>query len=86
MPPCSSYSEWVLVLVLVLSGSKAPSAVFVRPAGLDMRVRIRRGRSYVGSSGRGGCCEAGMQLWGRGRVHQQTQARGGAGKERMSLR
>jgi hypothetical protein len=29
----------VLVLVLVLSGSKASSAVFVRPAGVDMRVR-----------------------------------------------
>lgn len=47
----------MLVLVLALSGSKTSSAVFVRPAGVDMRVRIRRGRSYAGSSGRGDCCE-----------------------------
>lgn len=49
-----------------MSGSKTPSAVFLRRAGVDMRMRGECGyvRSVGGSSGRGEVAVAvDMQIW-----------------------
>jgi hypothetical protein len=83
---------------VVISGSKTPSAVFLRLAGVDMRVRGVR--SFGGSSRRGGSRAgrhadiARQAMQGQGGVAvvngkragaRRMQRVGGAIKERMSL-